>query len=247
MQVNSIPLKTADRMTTPGFPLSPSAQRRYDAHFKALAGTDSTLKLAQARPLFDRAGVDDALLQRILAIAAPGHRGVLDRQSFSACMHLATRALQGHPLPTATESRDVWSLSHDDASKYDGYFDLLDVNGAGRVSRAQADPLFDRAELPAHSISLVWALSDVDSDGLLSRSEFRVAMHLCTHAVQGRPLPSRLPPELERRTSALLLRDLTGRDGIATQPAVLGHTVAPEHFRLRAHASVARECEIRRI
>ena len=72
------------------------------------------------------------------------------------------------------------SISPEDAARYDGYFVLLDAGATGRVGRAQAAPLFERAALPPHDVDRLWALANVTRDGMLSQSEFRVAMHLAT-------------------------------------------------------------------
>ena len=169
---------------------------RYESHFSALDTTGAgVLTFSQARPLFERAGLDDALINRLWArVASGGHH--VDRGGFVTIMHLATLAMQGVP-PPGDGADDTWALPDDAAAKYDGYFALLDVSGGGYVSRAQAEPLFDQAQLPGHEMSLIWSLADVDGDDRLNHAEFRVAMHLATLAVQGQPLPSRLPAVLE--------------------------------------------------
>ena len=105
-------------------------------------------------------------------------------------MQLTTRAVQG--MPVEAEVASVPPLTPDDASRYDGYFVLLDAGGSGLVGRAQAEPLFERAALPADDVDRIWALADVDRDGRLTRGEFRVAMHLATCAYRLR-LHAHLP------------------------------------------------------
>lgn len=72
------------------------------------------------------------------------------------------------------------AISEEEASRYDSFFMLLDATGSGRLNRTQAEPLFERAALAAPDVERIWKLADSDADGLLSRSEFRVAMHLAT-------------------------------------------------------------------
>ena len=95
-------------------------------------------------------------------------------------------------------SEKSWEMTETDAKRYEGYYLLLAAGGAGSVSRLQAEPLFERAALNVGEVDQIWALADVDNDGRLNPSEFRVAMHLATLAVQGRGLPQRLPQALER-------------------------------------------------
>ena len=75
-------------------------------------------------------------------------------------------------------------------SKFDTYFATLDVRGVGKITRAQAAPLFDKSGLPEETLAEIWALADVTQDGLLNLPEFRTAMHLATTAAQGAPLPT---------------------------------------------------------
>ena len=71
-------------------------------------------------------------------------------------------------------------ISEEDAARYDSYFVLLDGSGTGHVSRSQATPLFERAALAEVEVDQIWQTVDANKDGLLSRAEFRVAMHLAT-------------------------------------------------------------------
>ena len=200
--------------------------RRYQAHFAALDTANSgVLTYDQARPLFERAGMDAAVIDRLWARVAPsGARSSIDREGFVTVLHLATLAMQGRELPESSAAADdPWALPNDAAAKYDSYFALLDAGGGGAVSGAQAEPLFERAELPSREMTLIWSLADVDLDGRLSMCEFRVAMHLATLAVQGWPLPARLPPVLEREARGLG----SGRGAAALPNADGGAVVDP--------------------
>ena len=81
-------------------------------------------------------------------------------------------------------------MSEAATSKFDTYFATLDVRGVGKITRAQAAPLFDKSGLPEETLAEIWALADVTQDGLLNLPEFRTAMHLATTAAQGAPLPA---------------------------------------------------------
>ena len=71
-------------------------------------------------------------------------------------------------------------ITDEDAARYDSFFVLLDAVGSGRVSRSQAEPLFERAALAANDVDRIWKIADADGDGMLSLVEFRVAMQLAT-------------------------------------------------------------------
>lgn len=182
---------------------------RYDALFASLDTSGAgALTRQQVKPVFDRASLPVAVVDSIWSLSA-AEDGLLSRETFRNAMHLAKLALQGLPLPhTPAElphspaSAGGAGLSHEDRTRYDGYFVLLDATGSGRgpgrVSRAQAEPLFDRAGLPADVIDLVWSLADPEGCGALPLAGFRMAMHLATLAVQGHPVPASMPAAIER-------------------------------------------------
>ncbi|CAM9755171.1 unnamed protein product, partial [Hapterophycus canaliculatus] len=65
-----------------------------------------------------------------------------------------------------------------------------------------AAAILAKSGLGKKELGRLWALSDADRDGSLSRLEFSVAMHLaCCSAKKGLPLPRALPESL----AALLL------------------------------------------
>lgn len=50
-----------------------------------------------------------------------------------------------------------------------------------------------RSKLPNSVLRRVWALSDIDKDGMLDRDEFAVAMFLIDHKLKGNDIPETLP------------------------------------------------------
>ena len=70
-----------------------------------------------------------------------------------------------------------------DAARYAGFFQHLDEQAAGKLSRVQAEPLLARSQLSDAALAQVWALADADGDDLLDFAEFKVATHvhcMCT-------------------------------------------------------------------
>ena len=50
-----------------------------------------------------------------------------------------------------------------------------------------------KSKLPNSVLRRIWALSDMDVDGMLDRDEFAVAMFLIDHKLSGNDLPEQLP------------------------------------------------------
>ena len=63
-----------------------------------------------------------------------------------------------------------------------------------------------RSKLPNSVLRRVWALSDIDQDGMLDRDEFAVAMFLIDHKLDGNDIPDTLPPKLIPPSKAALFR-----------------------------------------
>ena len=114
---------------------------QYDKSFEALDTLSANyLTRAQCEPLFERAALRPEVVERLWSLADTASSGVLDRSAFRRLMHLATRSVQGLPLPDAAPPEaNLPALTADDTSRYDGYFVLLDAAGSGLVSRAQAE------------------------------------------------------------------------------------------------------------
>jgi Ca2+-binding EF-hand superfamily protein len=199
-----VALRQRDRRGHP-MDMSEGPLQRYDASFAAL-DVNSTGKITreQVVPLFERAALQPDTVDRLWRAADVERSGRLDRAAFRKLMHFATLTMQGKAFPeaglsassaSATDS-GPWAggVSAEDAKRYDSYFVLLDATSAGAVTRAQAAPLFQRAALPEGDVQHLWSLSDLDGDGKLSKSEFRVAMHMATCARSHAQAPSWLLP-----------------------------------------------------
>ena len=63
----------------------------------------------------------------------------------------------------------------------------------GKLTGSQARPLMMESRLPTSVLSKVWALADVDKDGMLDESEFCLAMYLMDLKIAGHDLPGALP------------------------------------------------------
>ncbi|MCJ1314216.1 hypothetical protein MMC25_007896 [Agyrium rufum] len=101
--------------------------------------------------------------------------------------------------------------------KANQYAQLFEESGAqdGLLSGVSAKQIFDRAQLPNDVLIRIWNLSDTEQRGMLSITEFIIAMHLLASFKIGamRALPQTLPPglyEAAARRGAPLRQQTTG-------------------------------------
>ncbi|XP_061222855.1 EH domain-containing protein 2-like, partial [Neopsephotus bourkii] len=92
------------------------------------------------------------------------------------------------------EEDGEWAVMKDKA-KYDEIFYGLAPTG-GKLSGRRAKGWMVTSNLPSSVLGRIWKLSDVDRDGMLDAEEFALAGHLIGAKLEGRGLPSDLPPRL---------------------------------------------------
>ena len=63
-----------------------------------------------------------------------------------------------------------------------------------------------RSKLPNSVLRRVWALSDIDEDGMLDRDEFAVAMFLIDHKLSGNDIPETLPERVVPPSKRLYMK-----------------------------------------
>ena len=66
----------------------------------------------------------------------------------------------------------------------------------GKLTGSQAKSVMMESRLPNSVLCKVWALADVDKDGMLDESEFCLAMYLMDLKLAGSDLPGTLPSYL---------------------------------------------------
>ncbi|KAG0285644.1 hypothetical protein BGZ96_010132 [Linnemannia gamsii] len=127
-----------------------------------------------------------------------------------------------------------WEITPEEKTKFDRFFDQLDVNGDGLVEGEEAGRFFMNSRLPESVLAQIWDLSDITKTGSLSKDEFAVAMLLINRKnASNAPIPktlplSLIPPSLRNRVTASLSAPLPFGSDItrsATMPA------ASQHFR----------------
>lgn len=71
-----------------------------------------------------------------------------------------------------------WLISPQDKAAFDKMFASIDRNNTGYLDGEQAVPFFSNSGLSEDLLATIWDLSDINSEGRLSRDEFAVAMYL---------------------------------------------------------------------
>ncbi|CAI6341631.1 unnamed protein product [Periconia digitata] len=89
-----------------------------------------------------------------------------------------------------------WAITKGEKKLYDDTFKAWDGLGKGYISGEQALEIFGQSGLPKPDLERVWTLADSADRGRLNLDEFAVAMHLIYRALNGYPVPNRLPAEL---------------------------------------------------
>lgn len=107
------------------------------------------------------------------------------------------RQQMGTPL-SAQSTGEQWMISPVDKQRFDQVFATVDTTGQGFITGEQAVQFFGNARLPEEVLAQVWDLADINSDGLLNRDEFAVAMYLIRQQRGSRDgrVPQTLPAAL---------------------------------------------------
>lgn len=89
-----------------------------------------------------------------------------------------------------------WAVTKDEKTMYDSLFKAWDGFGKGFITGSQSIEIMGQSGLGKSDLEKIWTLSDPSNRGRLDLDEFAVAMHLIYRALNGYPVPNRLPPEL---------------------------------------------------
>lgn len=93
-----------------------------------------------------------------------------------------------------------WAITPADKQRFDQIYASLDKTNKGYITGEEAVPFFSNSKLPEEALAQIWDLADINSQGILSRDEFAVAMYLIRQQrskEQGRgSLPATLPANL---------------------------------------------------
>ncbi|KAJ5558584.1 hypothetical protein N7461_002556 [Penicillium sp. DV-2018c] len=90
----------------------------------------------------------------------------------------------------------AWAITKEEKKIYDDLFRAWDGLRKGFVSGETAIEIMGQSGLNRKDLERIWTLADPHNRGRLNMDEFAVAMHLIYRALNGYPVPNRLPPEL---------------------------------------------------
>ncbi|KAJ5166603.1 uncharacterized protein N7482_005384 [Penicillium canariense] len=90
----------------------------------------------------------------------------------------------------------AWAITKEEKKIYDDLFRAWDGLRKGFVGGETAIEIMGQSGLNRKDLERIWTLADPHNRGRLDMDEFAVAMHLIYRALNGYPVPSRLPPEL---------------------------------------------------
>jgi hypothetical protein len=112
-----------------------------------------------------------------------------------------------------------WAVTKDEKKIYDNMFRAWDGFGKGYISGNQALEIFGQSGLNKPDLEKVWTLSDAHNKGRLDLDEFAVAMHLIYRALNGYPVPNRLPAELVPPSTRNLTDSLSSMKSLLNRDA----------------------------
>lgn len=112
---------------------------------------------------------------------------------------LSQQPTGAQPLSAQATGAD-WLITPQDKASFDKMFASIDRNNSGYIDGEQAVPFLSNSGLSEYALATIWDLSDINSEGRLSRDEFAIAMYLIRQQrgkVDGRVnLPTTLPAGL---------------------------------------------------
>ncbi|KAI1173043.1 hypothetical protein F4777DRAFT_478481 [Nemania sp. FL0916] len=102
----------------------------------------------------------------------------------------------GIGIPPQTTGGD-WLVTPADKAKYDQFYTDLDKTNKGFITGEEAVPFLSQSRLSEDVLAQIWDLSDINSEGRLTKDSFAVAMYLIRQQrTKSGPLPTSLPPTL---------------------------------------------------
>ncbi|KAJ5782807.1 hypothetical protein N7457_004581 [Penicillium paradoxum] len=90
----------------------------------------------------------------------------------------------------------AWAITKEEKKIYDELFRAWDGFRKGFIGGETSIEIMGQSGLNRQDLERIWTLADPHNRGRLNMDEFAVAMHLIYRALNGYPVPSRLPPEL---------------------------------------------------
>lgn len=126
--------------------------------------------------------------------------------------------------PRSSKSGSEWAIPQQSKLRYTQIFNQHDRNRTGFLTGLQCRNILLQSNLPQNILAQIWDLSDIDSDGQLTREEFLLAMHLTDFVKSGNKLPAELPADLippsYRRTRSISVASVVSSGSVSSSAAV---------------------------
>ena len=164
---------------------------------------------------FKKSGLPVDRLKEIWNLAAPSGESYLDRERFYVAVRLIALAQAGKSMTLEAIEQNVevdlpqfsgfggadkpesdsYDLSTEEKSRYEQIF-ASSAGPKGSLTGLEARSLFERTGVDIGALSKIWTLADPQDTGLLTKSQFVVAMHLIAKVKQRYRVPDQLPASL---------------------------------------------------
>ncbi|TDZ29543.1 putative calcium-binding protein [Colletotrichum spinosum] len=131
-----------------------------------------------------------------------GPLSAIPRQLSGSAQLRTASPLGRPPVSTQTTGQPTgdWLITPADKARFDALYDDLDKNHKGFITGEEAVPFLSQSNLPEDALAQIWDLSDINSEGRLTRDTFAVAMYLIRQQRSSRDgsavIPTSLPPNL---------------------------------------------------
>jgi len=127
------------------------------------------------------------IMLRLITMAQAGHTPHLNTalsQRVFPMVKINGVSIRSHTFYDFVITREIEAM-------YKGIFETL--TKSFYLSATDAKNFFQQSNLPGNDLALIWNLSDIDNDAMLSFAEFCVAMYLVHGKLAGEPIPNPLP------------------------------------------------------
>ncbi|CCK72707.1 actin cytoskeleton-regulatory complex protein PAN1 KNAG_0L00860 [Huiozyma naganishii CBS 8797] len=108
----------------------------------------------------------------------------------------------GNNNQVLAEEEDV--ITPNEKSLFYKIFETYDTNNKGVLDSPTAVEIFRKSGLNRGDLEHIWNLCDINNSGQLNRQEFALGMHLVYRKLDGKTLPTKLPPSLVPPSTQIL-------------------------------------------
>eukprot|EP00833_Pecoramyces_ruminatium_P002028 jgi/Orpsp1_1/1176060/evm.model.c7180000056261.1 len=192
---------------------------KYDQYFNSIdLNRNQYVTGEQCKVFFSKSGLSTQDLAQIWELSDISKTGYLSREEFYIAMHLIRLRKNGMDLPSKipecliqsskqknnvnkinintnnmNNDNDEYIITPKEKSKYDQFFDEININNNQYVTGEECMNFFSKSGLSTQDLAQIWELSDISKVGYLSRDEFYIAMHLIRLKKNGMDLPPTTP------------------------------------------------------